>query len=81
MDSLVFWLDRPFKARQVVRRMKPRPGVVTIRYRGSFARSALKAFVVLALLAFLVNGLGERKSQGLSANEVASTAGAAASPR
>jgi hypothetical protein len=81
MDSLVFWLDRPFKARQAVGRMKPRPGVVTIQYRGSFARSALKAFVVLALLAFLTNGLGERNIQSLSANEVASTAGAAASPR
>jgi hypothetical protein len=50
---------------------------MTIRYRGSFARSAIKTLIVLVLLAIMSNVIGERTSQNLDANEVAYKVGSA----
>ena len=44
---------------------------MTIRYRGSFWRSAIKALIVLVFLAIMSNVIGERTSQNLDANEIA----------
>jgi hypothetical protein len=77
MDSFVFWLDRPFDPRRVSKQMRRRTRFVIIRYRGSFARSAIKTLIVLVLLAIMSNVVGERTSQNLDANEVAYKAGSA----
>ena len=77
MDSFAFWLHKPFDPRRVSRPRRRRTHFVTIRYRGSFGRSAVKALVVLVLLAPMTNDFGERTGQDLDAHEVASTAGAA----
>jgi hypothetical protein len=77
MDRFSFWLDRPFNPRRPAKRTR-RPGrVVTIRCKGSFGRSAVKALIVLALLAVMANVVGERPSPDLDANEVAATAAGA----
>ena len=81
MDAFVFWFKRPFDPRRPLKRTRSRARVVTIRYRGSFGRSAVKALIVLALLAVMSNVIGDRTNQDLGANEVAATAPAAASPR
>jgi hypothetical protein len=78
MESFVFWLDRPFHPRRPSKEKRRRAGYVTIRYSGSFGRSAIKALVVLALLAVLTSVIGDRAGQDLDAHEVASSAGAAA---
>jgi len=89
MESFVSWLDRPFKPRSVQsghQRSSPGSGSgprrrkargVTIRYEGSFGRSVIKTMIVLALLAFTSNAIGERPGPELDANQVASTVGAA----
>jgi len=81
MDSFVFWLDKPFDRRRISRQMRRRTRFVTIRYRGSFARSAIKTLIVLVLLAIMSNVIGERTSQNLDANEVAYRAADAGTQR
>jgi len=81
MNSFVFWLDRPFNPRRIAKPIRRRTRLVTIRYRGSFARSAIKALIVLMLLAIMSNVIGERTSPALDANEVAAKSGAARIPR
>jgi hypothetical protein len=75
MNSFVSWLDKPFHPRPIAAQIRRRARFVTIRYRGSFARSAVKTLIVLALLAVLSSVGGERTSQNLAANEVAGQAG------
>jgi hypothetical protein len=82
MDSFVFWLNRPFNPGRIAKPSRRRSTrVVTIRYRGSVGRSAIKALIVLALLAILSTVVGERTGQNLGANEVASRIGSAGTPR
>jgi len=71
MNPFVFWLDKPFAPSRISRQIRRRTRLVIIRYRGSFGRSAIKALIVLALLAIMSNVIGERTSQNLDANEVA----------
>ena len=77
MNSFVFWLDRPFNPRRISKQIRRRTRFVTIRYRGSFARSAIKTLIVLMLLAIMSNVIGEQTSQNLDANEVAYKLGSA----
>ena len=77
MNSFVSWLDKPFDPRRVSAQMRRRTRFVTIRYRGSFTRSAIKTLIVLMLLAIMSNVIGERTSQNLEANEVAYKVGSA----
>jgi hypothetical protein len=77
IDSFVFWFDRPFQPRRASKSRRRRTRFVTIRFRGSFGRSAVKALIVLALLAVMSNAIGERTTQDLDANEVASKVGSA----
>jgi len=77
MNSFVSWLDKPFDPRRVSTQMRRRTRFVTIRYRGSVARSAIKTLIVLMLLAIMSNVIGERTSQNLDANEVAYKGGSA----
>jgi len=77
MNSFVCWLDKPFDPRRVSTQMRRRTRFVTIRYRGSVARSAIKTLIVLMLLAIMSNVIGERTSQNLDANEVAYKGGSA----
>lgn len=81
MNSFAFWLDRPFDPRRISRPIRRGTRRVTIRYRGSFARSAIKALIVLMLLAIMANVIGERTSPALDANEVAAKSGAPWIPR
>ena len=74
MNSFVFWLDKPFDPRRISKQARRGIRFVTIRYRGSFARSAIKTLIVLVLLAIISNVIGERTSQNLDANEVADKA-------
>ena len=53
MESFAFWLNRPFNPGRIVRTIKRRTCFVTIRYRGSFGRSAVKTLIVLVLLAII----------------------------
>ena len=80
MNSFVSWLDKPFNPRRISTQVRRRTRFVTIRYRGSFARSAIKALIVLMLLAIMSNVIGERTSQNLDANEVADKVGSARIP-
>ncbi len=77
MNSFAFWLDKPFDPRRLSRQARRGTRFVTIRYRGSFARSAIKTLIVLMLLAIMSNVIGERTSQNLDANEVACKGGSA----
>jgi hypothetical protein len=70
MESFVFWFDKPFDPRRISKRKWHGTRFVTIRYRGSFGRSVIKALIVLAFLAIMSNVVGERTSQYLDANEV-----------
>jgi hypothetical protein len=81
MDSVAFWLDRPFNPRRIAKQARHETRFVTIRYRGSFGRSAIKALIVLAFLAILSNVIGERTSPNLGANEVAAKAASVRIPR
>lgn len=81
MDAFVCWLDRPFHPGRVSKPRRRGGHYVTIRYRGSFGRSAVKALIVLALLAVMASVIGDRASQDLGANEVAHTAGLTAPQR
>jgi hypothetical protein len=81
MNSFVFWLDRPFHPRHISRPIRRGTRFVTIRYRGSFARSAIKTLIVLMLLAILSNVIGDRTRPAPDATEVASKSGAAGIPR
>jgi hypothetical protein len=76
MDAIVFWPDKPFNPRLPSRPRRRGARSVVIRYRGSFGLSAIKALIVILLLAFMSSVIGERPSQSLGANEVASKAGA-----
>jgi hypothetical protein len=76
MESFAFWLDRPFDPRRASRPMRPRTRYVVLRYRGSLRRSAVKALIVLALLATMSNVIGERTVQDLTANEITYESGA-----
>jgi len=53
MKSFAFWLDRPFDPRRGSGRYRPKARFVIIRYRGSFGRSAVRALIILALLAII----------------------------
>jgi hypothetical protein len=75
MDSFIFWLDKPFHPRHISKPARRRSCVVTIRYRGSFGRSAIKALIVFVLLAIMSNVIGERASRNPDANGVAYTVG------
>ncbi|HSA95226.1 MAG TPA: hypothetical protein VLJ16_04195 [Acidobacteriota bacterium] len=77
MNTFIFWLDKPFHPGRMSKPIRRRTRFVTIRYRGSFARSAIKTLIVLALLAIMSNVGGERTSQSLDANEIAHQAGSA----
>ena len=77
MNSFVFWFDRPFDPRRGSHKMRRRGRFVTIRYSGSFGRSAVKALIVLAFLATLSKVIGERPGHDLAGNKVAYTIGAA----
>jgi hypothetical protein len=81
MNTFIFWLDRPFNPRRFAKRVRRGARRVTIRYRGSFGRSAIKTLIVLALLVLMANVIGERSSLNLDANVVASQAGSAAARR
>lgn len=78
MDSFAFWLHKPFDPRPVSKPTRRRTRFVTIRYTGSFGRSAVKALIVFMLLAIMANIVGERTGRGPDANELGRTAGAAA---
>lgn len=71
MDAFVSWLDKPFDPRRPSKPGRRRTGCVTIRYRGSIVRSAVKTLIVLALLAIMSNIVGERSNPDLGANVVA----------
>jgi hypothetical protein len=58
MNSFTFWYAKPFDPRRAARRLRRRARVVTIRYSGSFGRSAVKTLIVLAFLAVLSNIIG-----------------------
>ena len=77
MNSFVFWLDKPFHPRRIPKPIRRRTRFVTIRYKGSFARSAIKTLIVIMLLAIMSNVIGEWTSQNLDANEVADKVGSA----
>jgi len=77
MNSFVFWLDKPFRPRRSPEQIRRTTRFVTIRYRGSFARSAIKALIVIVLLAIMSTIIGEWTSQNLDANEVADKVGSA----
>ena len=77
MNSFVFWLDKPFNPRRISKPIRRRTRFVTIRYRGSIARSAVKTLIVLMLLAIMSNVIGEWTSQDLDANDVADKVGSA----
>jgi hypothetical protein len=81
MNSFVSWLDRPFHPDRISKRGRRQTGFVTIRYRGSFTRSAVKALIVVVLLAVLSNVIGERTAQNLGADEVAAKTWSAGTPR
>lgn len=53
MESFVFWLDRPFPPRRASKPRRPGTRTVVIRYRGSLGRSAVRALIILALLAIV----------------------------
>ena len=53
MESFSFWLDRPFDPRRVSGPNRPRARFVIIRCRGSLGRSAVRALIILALLAIV----------------------------
>jgi len=74
MESFAFWLDRPFDPRRAQKRGRRGTRQVTIRYKGSIGRSAVKALIVLALLAILTSVIGDRPGQDLDANELVHTA-------
>lgn len=59
MNAFVFWLDRPYDPRRVSRPRRRRGRTVTIRYSGSFGRSAVKVLIVLALLTTMSNAIGD----------------------
>lgn len=65
MNAFVFWLERPFNPRRVPRKGRSRGRTVTIRYSGSFGRSAFKILIVLALLMTMSNVIGDATSQDL----------------
>lgn len=75
MESFAFWLDKPFNPRHISRQARRGTRLVTIRYRGSFGRSAIKALIVLVLLAILSNVIGERARQNPDINEIAYSVG------
>jgi hypothetical protein len=76
MDAIVFWPDKPFNPHLPPRPRRRGSRSVVIRCQGSFGRSAIKALIVIMLLAFMSSGIGERTGQNLGANEVAHEAGA-----
>jgi len=53
MESFAFWLDRPYDPCRVFGRYRPGTRFVIIRCRGSFGRSAVRALIILALLAIV----------------------------
>jgi len=81
MNSFVFWLDRPFHPGRVSKPARRGTRLVTIRYKGSLARSALKTLIVLVLLAVMANVIGDRTSPASGASEVAAASAAAGIPR
>jgi hypothetical protein len=58
MNTFIFWLDKPFDPRPVSRPARRTTHIVTIRYSGSFGRSAVKALIVLMLLATMSKAIG-----------------------
>jgi len=67
MESFRSWLDRPFNPRRISESRRRKAHGVTIRYKGSFGRSVIKAVIVLALLAVTSNAIGERPGPDLGA--------------
>ena len=53
MESFSFWYGRPFHPGRIAKTIRRKTRVVTIRYRGSFGRSAVKTLIVLVLLAII----------------------------
>jgi hypothetical protein len=68
VNAFAVWLDRPFQPRRLSKPTGRRTRTVTIRYRGSFGRSAVKALIVLVLLAFMATAVGDRPGQDPGAN-------------
>ena len=81
LDAFASWLDRPFQPRRLSKPRGRGPRTVTIRYRGSFGHSAVKALIVLVLLAFMATAIGDRPGQDLGASRLASEARNPALPR
>jgi len=77
MDPFVFWLDKPFNPRRASKAIRRRARFVTIRYRGSLSRSAIKTLIVIMLLAIMSNVMGERTNQNPDATMVAGEVGSA----
>ncbi|HDT12930.1 MAG TPA: hypothetical protein ENO03_01090 [Candidatus Aminicenantes bacterium] len=73
-NTFIFWLDRPFDPRPTAKPRRRKGRYVTIRYRGSFGRSAVKALIILVFLAAMASAIGDRGSQDLSAKEVSAAA-------
>ena len=74
METFIFWLNRPFDPRPSSKPKRRRARYVTIRYRGSFGRAAVRALIILALLATIASAIGDRGSQDLNAKEVSAAA-------
>ena len=81
VNAFAIWLDRPFQPRRLSKPRGRGPRTVTIRYRGSFRHSAVKALILLVLLAFMATAIGDRPGQDLGANRFASGAWDPAIPR
>ena len=81
MDSFVSWLDSPFNPRRISKTIRRKARCVTIRYRGSFARSAIKTLIVLMLLAVTPSVIGERTSTHRDSGEAAFEIGSAGTLR
>lgn len=74
METYIFWLNRPFDPRPASKTKRRQGRYVTIRYRGSFGRSAAKALIILVLLAAMASAIGDRGNQNLNAKEVSAPA-------
>ena len=81
LDAFASWLDRPFQPRRLSKPRGRGPRAVTIRYRGSFGHSAVKALILLVFLAFMATAIGDRPGQDLGARRLASEVRNPAIPR
>lgn len=81
INAFAVWLDRPFQPRRLSEPTGRGTRIVTIRCRGSFGRSAVKALIVLVLLAFMATAFGDRQGQDPGANRFSSEVSNLAIPR